>query len=134
VTRSWFALAGLPALARAVWRVRRSARLPIDRRAAHLRAVPRFRWPALADAARWSGVAGRLAGLLPVDGGPCLRRALVLLDLHARCGLEPRLELAVGRRDAGGERIPGHAWLSTDDGPRRAAEQGAGRWQPIARL
>jgi len=134
VTRWWFAVLGTPALARAVWRVRRSARLPIDRRAERLRAVPRFRWGALAVAARWSGVAGRLAGLLPVDGGPCLRRALVLLDLHARCGLEPRLELAVRRPEAGGERVQGHAWLSTDDGPRRAAEQGAGGWQQIVRL
>jgi hypothetical protein len=69
-----------------------------------------------------------------VDGGPCLRRALILLDLHARCGLAPRLELAVRRPEAACDVAEGHAWLSTDDGPRRAAESEAGGWQPIVRL
>jgi len=133
VNRWLFAALGAPALARAVARARRTAGLPLDRRVERLRAVPRFRWRALADARAWSGYVGRVVRLLPVDGGPCLRRALVLLDLHARCGQEPRLELAL--RPAPGQEIPeGHAWLSTDEGPRRAAESAGTGWRPIVRL
>jgi hypothetical protein len=133
VNKWLFAALGAPALARAVVRARRTAQMPIDRRVERLRAVPPFRWRAFADARAWSGYAARVGRFLPVDGGPCLRRALILLDLHARCGLEPRLELAL--RPAPGEEIPeGHAWLSTDAGPRRAAEAEAAGWHPIVRL
>ena len=134
MNRWLFALLGAPALARAVLRARATSGLPLDVQVVRLRAVPRFRTAALADAGRWSGWVARLAPILPVSGGRCLRRALVLLDLHARCGLEPKLELAV-RPPASGEKVPeGHAWLSTDEGPRRAAEADAAGWRPIVRL
>jgi hypothetical protein len=133
VNRWLFAALGAPALARAVVRARRGAREPLDRRVERLRSVPRFRFRALVDPRAWSGFVGRSVRFLPVDGGPCLRRALVLLDLHARCGLDPKLELAL--RPAPGQEIPeGHAWLSTDEGPRRAAEQAGTGWHPIVRL
>jgi hypothetical protein len=129
VSRTLFAIVGLPALLRAVLRARASARLPIDERVARLRAAAPFRRAALRDAERWSGYVARVSRWLPVDGGPCLRRSLVLLDLHARCGLEPRLALAFRPDGAGAG--DGHAWLTTDDGPRRAAE---GVWEPITIL
>lgn len=129
MSRLLFALAGLPALLRAVARARASAGMPIGERAARLREVPPFRARFLADPRRWSGYVGRLAGRLPVDGGPCLRRSLVLLDLHARCGLEPRLELAF-RPAAEAGHGEGHAWLTTDPGPREAAA--AAGWRAAA--
>lgn len=129
MNRWQFAVVGLPALLRAVARARSTAKLPIDERVARLRAARPFRGRALRDPARWSGYVARVERLLPVDGGPCLRRSLVLLDLHARCGLEPRLALAFRPDGAGAG--DGHAWLTTDDGPRRAAE---GVWEPITIL
>ena len=50
-----------------------------------------------------------LAVLPPQRCGVCLRRALVLLDLWSRCGLEPALHL--GFRPQAPER-DGHAWLT----------------------
>lgn len=129
MSRVLFALVGLPALLRAVARARSTARLPIDERVALLRAAEPFRRRTLRDPERWSGYVARVARLLPVDGGPCLKRSLVLLDLHSRCGLEPRLALAF-RPDGAGSG-DGHAWLTTDDGPRRAAE---GVWEPVTIL
>lgn len=129
MNRWLFALVGFPALLRAVARARSTSALPIDERVARLREAPAFRSAALRDPGRWSGYVARVARLLPVDGGPCLKRSLVLLDLHARCGLEPRLALAF-RPDGDGSG-DGHAWLTTDDGPRRAAE---GVWEPITIL
>lgn len=45
----------------------------------------------------------------PRHYGPCLRRALILLELWSRCGLEPTLHIGfrpqAPRRD-------GHAWLT----------------------
>jgi hypothetical protein len=129
VSRYLLALVGFPALVRAVLRVRATSRLPIDERVARLRDVVPFRGRVLRDPERWSGYVARVSRWLPVDGGPCLRRSLVLLDLHARCGLEPRLALAFRPDGAGAG--DGHAWLTTDDGPRRAAE---GVWEPITIL
>lgn len=134
MNRWLFALLGAPALVRAVARARATSGLPIDAQVERLRAVPRFRARALADAERWSGLVARLAPVLPVPGGRCLRRALVLLDLHARCGLEPELELALRLPAPGGHVPDGHAWLTTDTGPRRAAEAGAQSWRPVVRL
>jgi hypothetical protein len=56
-----------------------------------------------------------LAILPPFDYGPCLRRALLLLDLWSRCGLDPRIHL--GFRP-GLPQLDGHAWLTagTPDG------------------
>ena len=61
-------------------------------------------------------VAHRLMPLLPPWGwGPCLKRALLLLDPWTRCGVAPRLHLGV--RTAGEAPAQAHAWLSGDVGP-----------------
>lgn len=133
--RFWFALVALPALARAAARVWTTRGEPLDRRVERLRSVPRFdaRW--LVDAEAWAAVAGRLGARLPLDGGPCLRRALLLQDLHARCGLEPRLALAFRPAEAGAAPSTGHAWATTDPAGEvdRCRDGGAG-WRPVAVL
>ena len=130
--RPLFALLALPALLRAAARVRASRGEPLDRRAATLRAVRRFRSAWLADPTAWGAVAGRLGVRLPLDGGRCLRRALLLQDLHARCGLEPRLALAF-RPDAGAAQ--GHAWATTDPaGEVDGCRDGGAGWRPLAVL
>jgi hypothetical protein len=132
----WFALAAWPALARAAARVWSTRREPLDRRAERLRSVPRFRARWLADASAWGALAGRLGARLPLDGGPCLRRALLLQDLHARCGLEPRLAIAFrpGGVD-GAAPAGGHAWATTDPaGEVDGCRDGAAGWRPVAVL
>lgn len=70
-------------------------------------------------------LAGTLERLLPVvppyGDGPCLRRALILLDLWTRCGLSPTLHL--GFRLRAPER-DGHAWITAaaaDGSPLQAS-------------
>ena len=130
--RLWFAIAGLPALARAAARVRTTRDEPLDRRAERLRTVPPFRARFLADPSAWSALAGRLGSRLPLGGGPCLRRALLLLDLHARCGLEPRLALAFRPEPGSAE---GHAWATTDPaGEVDGCRDGGAGWRPLVVL
>ena len=74
--------------------------------------------PRLANPAWLAGTLELLLPLVPpYRYGACLRRALVLLELWSRCGLEPTLHL--GFRP---ERAPrdGHAWLTATapDGAR----------------
>jgi hypothetical protein len=72
--------------------------------------------PRLANPAWLAGTLERLLPAVPpYRYGPCLRRALILLELWTRCGLEPTLHL--GFRLQAPER-DGHAWLTarTSDG------------------
>jgi hypothetical protein len=84
---------GLGAL---VGEIRRGGRPPLPR--------------ALARPVWLAGTVERLLPVLPPYGyGPCMRRALVLLDLWTRCGLEPTLHLGFRLRSV--ER-DGHAWIT----------------------
>lgn len=72
------------------------------------RARPLSPW--LARPAELAGVVERLLVTLPPrDHGLCLRRALIVLELWSRCGLEPTLHL--GFRFERPER-DGHAWVT----------------------
>ena len=131
MNRVAFAVLGAPALLRAAWRARAGAGAPLDERVEKLRRVRPFRGTTLRDPEAWSAVAGRLGTRLPLAGGPCLRRALLLLDLHARCGLEPRLLLAYRGTDPdGSDAVAGHAWLDTDPAGR-SSDFG---WEPVVAL
>jgi hypothetical protein len=116
--RALFAVAALPAVLRAAWRVARALRrTPIEELPDRLRAVPPF--AAAPFAAPWlrrpadlDAVTARLLPLLPPRGaGRCLKRSLLLLDLWARCGLSPRLHLGVRR--PGEAALAAHAWVTT---------------------
>lgn len=69
--------------------------------------------------ARPEALAGAVERWLPIAPprryGICLRRALILLELWSRCGLEPVLHLGFRAETADRE---GHAWLTArlDDG------------------
>jgi hypothetical protein len=66
--------------------------------------------PRLARPVWLAGTVERLLPVLPPYGyGPCLRRALVLLDLWTRCGLEPTLHLGFRLQSAAPD---GHAWIT----------------------
>ena len=105
-----FFLVALPAVLRAsvrVWRV--TDRDPLDRQVARLRDVPPFRLGGLRRPLFLAGSVERLLPVLPPWGhGPCLKRCLHLLDLWARCGLEPELRLGLRPDVAFRE---GHAWV-----------------------
>jgi hypothetical protein len=106
----FFALA-LPAVVRAAWRVSRSyRRLALDRQVEHLRDVPPFRLAWMRRSPHWlAGCVERLLPVLPPHGhGSCLKRCLHLLDLWARCDLEPELRLGLQGEAAFRE---GHAWV-----------------------
>lgn len=113
--RAAFAVAAVPALVRASWRVRRELRRRgIEEAPARLRDVSPFaaRW--LARPADLDAVATRLLPLLPPRRtGRCLKRSLLLLDLWSRCGLAPRLHLGV--RPPGEGTLAAHAWITTGD-------------------
>jgi hypothetical protein len=108
-----FALAALPVVLRAAWRVRRGLRrTPIEALPGKLREVPRFTAAWLRRPADLDGVVGRLLPLLPpYRANRCLKRSLLLLDLWARCGLSPRLHLGVRRPGEGA--LAAHAWVRT---------------------
>ena len=123
VRHALFLLAILPALlAAAVRLARRERRLPFDALVEELRAAGRARpLPALlARPELLAGAVERLLPWLPPRGhGPCLKRALLLLELWSRCGLEVRLHL--GFR-AGSGAVEAHAWL-TATGPDGAVHR-----------
>jgi hypothetical protein len=115
-----FAAAALPAVVRAAARASRLfPAQPIEEVVESLRAVPAFRFGAL-DRPIWlAALVERLLPVLPVPrGGRCLRRSLLLLDLWARCGLDP--ELRLDWRGENGEPA-GHAWVVA----RRPAADGS---------
>ncbi|MDA8018270.1 MAG: lasso peptide biosynthesis protein [Thermoanaerobaculia bacterium] len=91
-----FALIAWPlvvrASVRAAWWVRR---LPLDEATTRLRVVPDL--PGWLRRPRWlAALADRLLPFLPPYGyGPCFKRSLWLLDLWARCGLEPKIHLGM---------------------------------------
>lgn len=112
LAKATFFVAALPTVIRTARRVARLKReLPIDRLVAKLRGgegrpLPRR----LAHPAWLAGTVERVLPWLPPKAlGPCLRRALILVDLWSRAGLEPRLHIglkpAAGLRDA-------HAWIT----------------------
>lgn len=106
-----FFLIALPAVVRVAARVQWSYRRhPLDAQVERLRDVPPFRFSWLARRPLLlAGCVERLQPLLPPRGhGPCLKRCLHLLDLWARCGLEP--ELCMGLQGEAAFR-EGHAWV-----------------------
>lgn len=117
VRNALFLLAALPAIVAASLRLaRRERRLAFDALVAGLRATGRSRPlpPHLARPERLAGAVERLLPWLPPRGhGRCLKRALLLLELWSRCGLEVRLHLGFRAGSGGGE---AHAWL-TAEGP-----------------
>ncbi len=135
VERVRFAAVALPLLVATGWRIgRRARRLPLDELVAELRAPRRHRLsPALARPELLAGTVERcLPWLPPRRFGPCLRRALLLLDLWSRCGLQPMLHL--GFRPGAAE-LRGHAWLtarSADGGTLRVS--GPLEFQPTFEL
>jgi hypothetical protein len=122
VRNALFLLAVFPAVLAAALRLaRHERRLAFDTLVAELRAAGRRRpLPArLAHPERLAGAAERLLAWLPPRGyGRCLKRALLLLELWSRCGLEVRLHLGF-RAEGGGE---AHAWL-TATGPDGAVHR-----------
>ena len=120
-----FFLIALPAVLRAAWRLRRLAsRRRLDQLVDELRRVPRFRHRRLMDPQRLAACADRWVTLRSMTfgspwlgkspQGPCYQRSLLLLDLWARCGLHPELQLgAVQHRQ--GRHL--HAWVTTEGGP-----------------
>lgn len=118
VTKAAFFVLAIPAVLRAAIRVRRSqGRLALDQQVDVLRRAPAFRVRWLARHPLWlAGSVERLLPVLPPHGhGPCLKRCLHLLDLWARCGLEPELRLGLLGEAAFRE---GHAWVVSRRDPR----------------
>ncbi len=87
----------------------------LDRAIEELRTVRPFRWRFLHNPRWLAGAVNRLQPWLPRRGtGPCLLRSLMLLDLWARCELEPRLHLALRRTAEGAAAAAeGHAWVTS---------------------
>lgn len=113
-----------PALVRASTRVAYwNRRLALDAQIERLRQAPPFRFRWLARPRELAGCVDRLLRVLPPRGhGACFRRSLHLLDLWARCGLEPELRLGIkGEEDL----HEGHAWVVCRRDPEvRTSSQG----------
>ena len=112
VRRAAFAAAATPIVLATGWRIARlERRLGLGALVAELRRAGERPLPA--GLRRPEFLAGTVEILLPVVSprhyGPCLRRALVLLELWSRCGLQPDLHLGFGLRTP--DRA-GHAWLT----------------------
>jgi hypothetical protein len=86
-------------------------RLPLDAAVDRLRDVPRLPGPLRRP--RWlAALSDRLLPVLPpLRYGPCMKRSLFLLDLWARCGLEPEFHLGMHPR-SGDEGRELHAWIT----------------------
>ncbi|HSM49760.1 MAG TPA: lasso peptide biosynthesis B2 protein [Thermoanaerobaculia bacterium] len=123
VRNALFLLAVFPAVLAAARRLaRREGRLAFDALVAELRAAGRSRPlpPGLAHPERLAGAVERLLPWLPPRGyGRCLKRALLLLELWSRCGLEVRLHLGFRPGSGGSE---AHAWV-TATGPGGAVHR-----------
>lgn len=104
-----YARATLAAVSVALEIRRLHATIGFDQLVARLREGPPFRG-GLADPLVHGRVVRRLAPLLPVGMGLCLKRSLILLRLWSRCGLHPQLHLGFMPNDASPWR--GHAWLT----------------------
>lgn len=112
MTKALFATAAAPAVVAAAVRV---ARLERSRGLGAL--IDEIRRggrpplsPALARPVWLAGTVERLLPVLPPYGyGPCLRRALVLLELWTRCGLEPTIHLGFRLQSSARD---GHAWIT----------------------
>lgn len=122
--KALFAIAALPALARAsfrLWRLNREYEL--EELAQRMARVPAWRVRWLGKPHYLNASVQRLSRPLPPWRlGPCLKRSLLLLDLWSRCGLEPRLHLGAAKEDGGAARF--HAWatLPGSAGSRQAPE------------
>lgn len=114
VGKAIFFVAAAPLIAVTALRMARLERqLPFDALVARLRA--RRAAPLLPFLLRPTWLAGSVERLLPWlpprDMGVCLRRALIVLELWSRCGLEPRLHLGLSPASGPG---PAHAWITAD--------------------
>lgn len=112
LAKAIFFVAALPIVFQTARRVARLERqIPIDRLVAELRGSQRHALPRLLAQPTW--LAGTVEWLLPwlppQALGPCLRRALILVDLWSRAGLEPTLH--IGLKPASGMR-EAHAWIT----------------------
>lgn len=112
LAKATFVAAALPTVIRTARRVARLEReIPIDQLVARLRRCQDGALPSRLAHPTWlAGTVERLLPWLPPRSlGPCLRRALILVDLWSRAGLEPTLHIglkpASGMRDA-------HAWIT----------------------
>jgi hypothetical protein len=112
LAKTLFFLAAAPWVVAAAWRLARRdravgfGRLVEAQRQGGVRPLPSW----LARPEWLAGTLERLLPLLPPRRyGPCLKRALVLLELWTRCGLAPTLHLGFDLRSP--ERH-GHAWLT----------------------
>jgi hypothetical protein len=118
-----FALAATPLVLATGWRVARlERRLGLGALIDELRGARRRPLPAWLARPEWlAGTLERLLGVVPPRRyGRCLRRALILLELWSRCGLEPTIHLGFRLRTP--ER-DGHAWITATaaDGSRLQA-------------
>lgn len=112
--RPLFAARALPALVGAAWEVARLAReVPVHELPERLRRAPAPLPAALCQPAELARLVDRCAPFLPPRRlGPCLRKALILFALWARCGLAPKLHLGARSRQER-EKCPDfHAWVS----------------------
>ena len=127
--RALFVVAAVPAVLRAARRLHRlEGRLPMDLLCDRLRRARPFRLSLFQNPRYLAGTVDRLLPLLPPRHlGACFRRALLLQDLWARCGLDPRLSL--GLAAGGGERRL-HAWACREpDAPAPEGEAYRELWQ-----
>ncbi len=117
-----FFVVALPAVLRATSRLHRHRDRPFDQLAHQMRQVPTFRRKRLRNPRYLAATVARLAPILPPRGyGPCFKRSLLLLDLWARCNLEPTLHLGAvsDRKDR-----HFHAWVTTHEGGPRTSNGG----------
>lgn len=116
---------------RAAWRLwRLGSRHRLDQLTDELRRVPRFSYRTLADPQRLAACAERWAMLWNLlrgqsEHGPCYLRSLLLLDLWARCGLHPELQLGAVLHHKTRHL---HAWVTTDGGPSCGVSSHAVVW------
>lgn len=114
VEKATFAVIATPVVFAASARVARLRRrlglgpLVTEIRSAGRRPLPRW----LARPLWLAGTVEQWLPVLPPYGyGPCLKRALILLDLWSRCGLTPTLHLGFRARSL---EPGGHAWISAE--------------------
>lgn len=108
-----FLILATPMVWRAAWRAARAVRsLPLDEATRSLVRVPRWSTAYLQRPTWLAGAVDRWLVLLPPrDYGACMRRSLALLDLWARCGLDPHLHLGMARS---GDQRHFHAWVEAN--------------------
>ena len=98
----------LPVVVASVRVFRSYSALPLDRAVARLGTV-QILPAALRDPEALEDLVNRMLPFLPPRRmRPCLKRALLLMDLLSRCGLDPRFHLGV---TVEGDRRSAHAWV-----------------------